>query len=62
MASSGMSSRAALVRTDVAEELSSSIIRVTRICELGITLTETSTDSCHPDDGGANFHRNVGSY
>jgi hypothetical protein len=28
----------ALVRTDVSEELSASFIRVTRICELGITL------------------------
>jgi hypothetical protein len=31
----------ALVRTDVLEKLSASIIRVTRICELG-TLTVTS--------------------
>jgi hypothetical protein len=34
MASSGMLRRAALVRTDVSEELSASIIRVTRIGEL----------------------------
>jgi hypothetical protein len=40
MASSGMLSRVALVRADVSEELSASIIRVT-ICELG-TLAETS--------------------
>jgi hypothetical protein len=33
-----MLGRVALVRTDVTEELSSSIIRVTRIDELGITL------------------------
>jgi hypothetical protein len=33
--------RVALVRTDVSEELSASIIRVTRICELG-TLAVTS--------------------
>jgi hypothetical protein len=42
MASSGMLRRAALVRTDVSEELSSSIIRVTRIGELGATLAVTS--------------------
>jgi hypothetical protein len=37
MASSGMLRRVALVRTDVSEELSASIIRVTRIGELGTT-------------------------
>jgi hypothetical protein len=31
-----------LLRTDVSEELSASIIRVTRICELGTTLAVTS--------------------
>jgi hypothetical protein len=70
MASSGMLRRVALVRTDVSEELSAFIIRVTRIGELG-TLAVTSnrrtlrrhfTDSCHSDDGGAKFLRNVGSY
>jgi hypothetical protein len=35
MASSGMLRRVTLVRTDVAEELSAPIIRVTRISELG---------------------------
>jgi hypothetical protein len=35
-----------------------SVIRVTRIGELGTALT----DSCHHDDGGAKFLRNVGSY
>jgi hypothetical protein len=40
---------------------------VTRIGELGTTLTVTSnrrmlTDSCHPDEGGATLLRNVGSY
>jgi hypothetical protein len=41
MASCGMLHRAALVRTDVSEELSASIIRVTRIVELGTTLAVT---------------------
>jgi hypothetical protein len=39
--SSGMLRHVALVRTDVFEELSTSIIRVTRISELG-TLAVTS--------------------
>jgi hypothetical protein len=34
--------RLVLVRTDVSEELSASIIRVTRIGELGTTLAVTS--------------------
>jgi hypothetical protein len=42
MAFSGMLLRVALVRTDVSEELSTSIIRVTRIGELGRTLAVTS--------------------
>jgi hypothetical protein len=72
MASSGMSRRVVLVRTDVSEELSASFIRVTRIGELGTTLAVTSNrrtlrrhdnvTSCHSDDGGAKFLRNVGSY
>jgi hypothetical protein len=37
-----MLGRAALVRTDVLEELSASFIRVTRIGELGTTLVVTS--------------------
>jgi hypothetical protein len=41
MASSGMLRRVALVITDVSEELSASIIRVTRIGELGTTLAVT---------------------
>jgi hypothetical protein len=46
MPSSGMLRRVALVRTDVSEELSaSSIIRVTRIGELGTTLAVTSNRS-----------------
>jgi hypothetical protein len=42
MASSRMLHRVALVRTDVSEELSASIIRVTRIGEIGTTLAVTS--------------------
>jgi hypothetical protein len=41
MASSGMLLRVALIRTDVSGELSPSIIKVTRIGELGITLAVT---------------------
>jgi hypothetical protein len=41
MSSSGMLRRVALVRTDISEELSASIIRVVRIGELG-TLAVTS--------------------
>jgi hypothetical protein len=40
--SSGMLRRVALVGTDVSEELSASIIRVTRLGELRITLAVTS--------------------
>jgi hypothetical protein len=42
MASFGMLLCVALVRTDVSEELSASIIRVTSIGELGTTLALTS--------------------
>jgi demethoxyubiquinone hydroxylase (CLK1/Coq7/Cat5 family) len=41
MQSSGMLRRVALVRTDVSEELNASIIRVTRIGELGTTIAAT---------------------
>jgi hypothetical protein len=41
MSSSGMLRRVDLVRTDVSEELSTSIIRVTRIGEVGTTLAVT---------------------
>jgi hypothetical protein len=41
MASSGMLRRVALVRTNVSEELSASLIGVTRIGELGTTLAVT---------------------
>jgi hypothetical protein len=56
MVSSGMLRHVVLVRTDASEELSASFIRVTTIGELGTTL------ACHPDEGGAKFLRNVGSY
>jgi hypothetical protein len=72
MLCSGMLRRVALVRTDVSEERGASFIRVTRIGELGTTQAATCnrrtlccsyfTDSCHPDEGGARFLRNVGSY
>jgi hypothetical protein len=42
MLSSGMLRRVAVVRTDASEELSASIIRVTRIGELRTTLAVTS--------------------
>jgi DNA-binding TFAR19-related protein (PDSD5 family) len=42
MISTEMLRRVALVRTDVSEELSTYIIRVTRIGELGRTLAVTS--------------------
>jgi hypothetical protein len=42
MACSGMLLPVALVRTDVSEELSAYIIRMTRIGELGTTLAVTS--------------------
>jgi hypothetical protein len=44
MSSSGMLRRVALVRTDVSVEVTASIIRVTRIDELG-TLAVTSNRS-----------------
>jgi hypothetical protein len=66
MASFGMLRRVALVRNDVSEEHSVSFIRVTRIGELGTTLAVTSNRRtlrrCRPDEGGAEFLRNVGSY
>jgi hypothetical protein len=42
MASSRMLCRMAIVRTDVSEELSASVIRMTRIGELGTTLAVAS--------------------
>jgi hypothetical protein len=43
IASSGMLRRLAIVRTDVSDEISASIIRVTRIGELGTTLAELAS-------------------
>jgi hypothetical protein len=57
MSSSGMLRHVAFVRTQVSEEHTASIIRVTRIRELG-----TLADSCHSDDGGDMLLRNIGSY
>jgi hypothetical protein len=67
MVSSGMLRHVALVRTDVSEKLSASFIRVTRIGELGTTpasnrCTLRTNTKWHPDDGGAKFLRNFGSY
>jgi hypothetical protein len=42
MPPSGMSPHVAFIRTDVSEEPSAAIIRVTRIDELGTTLAVTS--------------------
>jgi hypothetical protein len=60
MASSGMLRRVVLVRTDVSEEIMASFIRVTRIGELGTTLSITSNRLTLRR--GAKFLRNVGSY
>jgi hypothetical protein len=46
MPSSGMLRSVALVRTDVSEERSASIIRMTRIGELGKILAITSNRLC----------------
>jgi hypothetical protein len=48
MPSSRMLRHVALVRTDVSEELSASIIRVRRICELGTTLLVTANVPSSP--------------
>jgi hypothetical protein len=44
--------RAAFVRTDILEAQSASIIRVTRICELGmLSVTTNRIARTHTDDG-----------
>jgi hypothetical protein len=58
MVSSGMLRHVTLVRTDVWVEFSGYFIGVTRIGELGTALALTS----NPDEGGAKFLPNVGSY
>jgi hypothetical protein len=60
MPSFGMLRRVALVKTDILEELSASIIKVTRICELGTRATRRSI----PEDGTLHSHRreNLQSY
>jgi hypothetical protein len=50
--------RVALVRSDVSVEPNAAVTRGTRIGVLGTTLAAT----CHPDEGGRRFLRNVGSY
>jgi hypothetical protein len=52
---SGMLHCVAIVRTNVSEERSTSIIRVTRIGELGRMLAVTSSPILATDDGGATF-------
>jgi hypothetical protein len=60
--------RVALVRIDVSEERSAFTIRVEGIGEVGTMLAVTSNQdekihvTCHPDDAGATFPRNVCSY
>jgi hypothetical protein len=60
--SSGLLRNAALITAHVSEECIASIVRVTRTGELGTLELTSVVDSCHPDDGGDMFLRNVGSY
>jgi hypothetical protein len=73
MKSSEILRRVAVIRTDVSEERSATFIRVGKIGELRTTLAVTSNRYtllalflvhrfCHPDEGGATFLGNVGSY
>jgi hypothetical protein len=60
---SGMLRRVALVRTDVSEGCSPSIIRVTTIGELGTTITVTSNRrSCEEITGISSQRTSVASY
>jgi hypothetical protein len=66
--------RVELVRTDFEEERLGTIFKVTRIGGLYMVFLRSMlrllviaicpylADSCHPDVGGDNFLRNVGSY
>jgi hypothetical protein len=59
-----MLSCVALVRADVSEEHIASIIRMTKVGELVKALAVTGNrstlnDSCHPDDAGDKFLRNI---
>jgi hypothetical protein len=61
---SEMLGRVALIRTNISEELNASIIRVTKIGELGTTSAATSNistlaDYYSPDDGGHKSLRNL---
>jgi hypothetical protein len=49
MPSSRMLHSVALVRTDVSEERSASIMRMTRIGEIGTTLAYLATDARYED-------------
>jgi hypothetical protein len=63
MPSSWMLRHVTLVRTDVSEERSASIIRVTRIGELGMLAVTTNLGmllaNCHPDDGDTSSETSV---
>jgi hypothetical protein len=61
MPSYGMLHHVALVRTDVSEELSASVISMTRIDELE-TLAVTSNRRTQRRNGGSRFLRHSGSY
>jgi hypothetical protein len=63
MPPSGMLCRVTLLRADVSEERITSIIRATRIGELGTTLAVTSNRSTlRIYDGVDTFLRNAGFY
>jgi hypothetical protein len=60
MVSSGLLRRVALVRTDVRCEEMPFLRSVRRL--LVAACVVPSSPICHPDEGGASFLRNVGSY
>jgi hypothetical protein len=59
MSSSGVLRRVALVTTDVSEELSASIIRVTRIGELGTMLITASVCVGHRAASSSSIENSV---